>query len=64
MISILLKDHKNHLMQEMLHLRTETELLISNNINTINLKETQFNIETLADGVTEYLNLTIHYMTK
>lgn len=54
MISILLKDNKNNLMQEMLHLRNETELLICNNIIKINKDGHQFNIETIADGTTDY----------
>jgi hypothetical protein len=55
MISILLKDNKNSLMQEMLHLREDTELLICDNINTINKDgEHQLNIETLAEGTTDY----------
>lgn len=54
MISILLKDFQKKLMQEMLHLRDETELLICQNIRKIDKDGNQLNIETLAEGVTEY----------
>lgn len=55
MISILLKDNKNKLFQEMMFLRDETELLICNNINIINRVGTErLQIEDFADGIAEY----------
>ena len=54
MISTLLKDNKHKLMQEMLHLRDETEALVCDNIIKINKGEPYLNIETLADGMTDY----------
>lgn len=55
MISIILKDNKNKLFQEMMFLRDETELLICDNINTINRTEKQqLQIETHSDGIDEY----------
>lgn len=55
MISIILKDNTNKLFQEMMFLRDDTELLICENINTINRAGTpQFQIETHADGIAEY----------
>lgn len=55
MISILLKDKKNKVFQEMMFLKNETELLICDNINQINKEATeQLQIETFADGIVEY----------
>ena len=54
MINILLKDFNNKLMQEMCHLREETELLICENINFLNKNGYDLNIETLSGKETEY----------
>jgi hypothetical protein len=55
MISILLKDNKNKVFQEMMFLRNETELLICDNIIKINKSGTeQLQIETFTDGIVEY----------
>jgi hypothetical protein len=51
---ILLKDHKNRLIQEMNHLTDKTELLISENVVKMNSKGFNLNIETLTEEVTEY----------
>ncbi len=50
MISILLQDHKNKLFQKMLHLSEETELLICQNVNTLNRSGHQLNISTIDPG--------------
>ncbi len=47
MINILLRDNQNKLFQKMLFLREETELLICENINTINRRGHQLNINTI-----------------
>lgn len=47
LINILLKDNKNKLFQKMLFLREETELLICENINTINKKVVFLNIHSI-----------------
>lgn len=51
-ISILLIDSINKLCQKMLFLRNETELLICNNVNTINRTDnkSQFSISTIESG--------------
>lgn len=55
MISILLKDNKNKIFQEMMFLRNETELLICDNIIKINKEGTeQLQIETFTNGIVEY----------
>ena len=54
-MDIVLKDNINKLFQEMRFLKEETELLISDNINTINRKGTrEFQIETHYIGIDEY----------
>lgn len=53
-MNILLKDLSNKLMQKMLHLREETELLITNNINTLNQNGASLNIESFTGIETEY----------
>jgi len=54
MISIILKDNKNKLLQQLTHLRDETELLICENIFKLNKVGHQLSIESLEEGVTEY----------
>jgi hypothetical protein len=50
LLNILLKDNKNNICQKMLSLREETELLICENINTINKKELFLSIKTIDFG--------------
>ncbi|OAE90540.1 hypothetical protein FPG87_02735 [Flavobacterium psychrophilum] len=55
MISIILKDNKNKLFEVIRDLREETELLICNNIITINNNINQtLSIETFVEGIDKY----------
>ncbi|RLD53914.1 MAG: hypothetical protein DRJ05_15625 [Bacteroidetes bacterium] len=54
MINIIIKDYVNKLMQEFHHLKEETELLINDNKNKINMKDYHLSVETLTDGTTKY----------
>jgi hypothetical protein len=55
MIDILLKDNLNKVLQEMRELREETELLIRENINKINLKKDYLDIEAFDSETLKYL---------
>lgn len=47
LLNILLRNNKDKICQKMLSLREETELLICENINTINGENTYLNINTI-----------------
>lgn len=54
MIHIIIKDNKNKVFEILKNLREETELLICQNINTINGTTPNIQIETYVDDIETY----------
>ena len=54
MIHIIIKDNKNKVFEILKNLREETELLICQNINTINGTTPNIQIETYVDDIATY----------